>query len=125
MAYEALHTFTDRTRKFRLVANLDGAAFAEAMHDLDPAETLFILSSKTFTTLETMTNVATARRWIVNALTSDTAVAEHFVAVSTNTEGVSKFGIAISPKGFEELLAGFHDMASIFAPLRRKTIFRC
>ena len=66
MAYDALRTFTDRTMKFRFVANVDGAAFAEATHDLDPAETLFILSSKTFTTLETMTNAATARRWVVN-----------------------------------------------------------
>ncbi|MGB7583746.1 MAG: glucose-6-phosphate isomerase [Terriglobales bacterium] len=149
MAYDALRAFTDRTMKFRFVANVDGAAFAEATHDLDPAETLFILSSKTFTTLETMTNAATARRWTVNALKSDAAVAKHFVAVSTNAEGVSKFGIdtanmfgfwdwvggrysmdsaiglstmiAIGPKGFEELLAGFHDMDEHFrsAPLEK------
>jgi glucose-6-phosphate isomerase len=149
MAYDALRTFTDRAMKFRFVANVDGAAFAEATHDLDPAETLFILSSKTFTTLETMTNAATARRWIVNALKSDAAVAKHFVAVSTNAQGVSKFGIdtanmfefwdwvggrysmdsaiglstmiAIGPKGFEELLAGFHDMDEHFrtAPLEK------
>jgi glucose-6-phosphate isomerase len=147
MAYDALRTLTDRKMKFRFVANVDGAAFAEATHDLDPAETLFILSSKTFTTLETMTNAATARRWIVNGLQSDAAVAKHFVAVSTNKEGVSKFGMdpanmfgfwdwvggrysmdsaiglstmmAIGPKGFEELLAGFHDMDEHFrtAPL--------
>jgi len=147
MAYDTLRTFTDRKMKFCFVANVDGAAFAEATHDLDPAETLFILSSKTFTTLETMTNAATARRWIVNGLKSDAAVAKHFVAVSTNKEGVSKFGIdpanmfgfwdwvggrysmdsaiglstmiAIGPKGFEELLAGFHDMDEHFrtAPL--------
>jgi len=147
MAYDTLRTFTDRKMKFRFVANVDGAAFAEATHDLDPAETLFILSSKTFTTLETMTNAATARRWIVNGLKSDAAVAKHFVAVSTNKEGVRKFGIdpanmfgfwdwvggrysmdsaiglstmiAIGPKGFEELLAGFHDMDEHFrtAPL--------
>ncbi|HEY1677809.1 MAG TPA: glucose-6-phosphate isomerase [Candidatus Sulfotelmatobacter sp.] len=149
MAYDALRTFTDRAMKFRFVANVDGAAFAEATHDLDPAETLFILSSKTFTTLETMTNATTARRWIVNALKSDAAVAKHFVAVSTNAQGVSKFGIdtanmfefwdwvggrysmdsaiglstmiAIGPKGFEELLAGFHDMDEHFrtAPLEK------
>jgi glucose-6-phosphate isomerase len=142
MAYDALRTFTDRSVKFRFVANVDGAAFAEATHDLDPAETLFILSSKTFTTLETMTNAATARRWVVDALKSDAAVAKHFVAVSTNAEGVAKFGIdtenmfgfwdwvggrysmdsaiglstmiAIGPEGFEELLAGFHAMDKHF-----------
>ena len=149
MAYDALRTFTDRAMKFRFVANVDGAAFAEATHDLDPAETLFILSSKTFTTLETMTNAATARKWVVNALKSDAAVAKHFVAVSTNAEGVTKFGvdaanmfgfwdwvggrysmdsaiglstmIAIGPKGFNELLAGFHDMDEHFrtAPLEK------
>jgi glucose-6-phosphate isomerase len=149
MAYDALRAFTDRAMKFRFVANVDGAAFAEATHDLDPAETLFILSSKTFTTLETMTNAATARRWVVNALKSDAAVAKHFVAVSTNAQGVSKFGIdtanmfefwdwvggrysmdsaiglstmiAIGPKGFEDLLAGFHDMDEHFrtAPLEK------
>ena len=142
MAYDALRTFTDRTMKFRFVANVDGAAFAEATHDLDPPETLFVLSSKTFTTLETMTNAATARRWIVDALKSDAAVAKHFVAVSTNAEGVAKFGIdtanmfgfwdwvggrysmdsaiglstmiAIGPKGFEDLLGGFRDMDEHF-----------
>jgi glucose-6-phosphate isomerase len=149
MAYEALRAFTDRAMKFRFVANVDGAAFAEATHDLDPAETLFILSSKTFTTLETMTNAATARRWIVNALKSDAAVAKHFAAVSTNAQGVSKFGIdtanmfefwdwvggrysmdsaiglstmiAIGPQGFEDLLAGFHEMDEHFrtAPLEK------
>jgi glucose-6-phosphate isomerase len=149
MAYDALRTFTDRTMTFRFVANVDGAAFAEATHDLDPAETLFILSSKTFNTLETMTNAATARRWVVNALKSDAAVAKHFVAVSTNAAGVAKFGIdtdnmfgfwdwvggrysmdsaiglstmiAVGPKGFEELLAGFRDMDEHFrtAPLEK------
>jgi glucose-6-phosphate isomerase len=142
MAYDALRAFTDRTMKFRFVANVDGAAFAEATHDLDPAETLFILSSKTFTTLETMTNAATARRWIVDALKSDAAVANHFVAVSTNAEGVAKFGIdtanmfgfwdwvggrysmdsaiglstmiAIGSQGFADLLGGFHDMDEHF-----------
>ncbi len=91
MAYSALREFSDRSMTFRFVANVDGAAFAEATHDLDPAETLFILSSKTFTTLETMTNAATARKWIVGALKSDAAVAKHFVAVSTNAPEVSKF----------------------------------
>jgi glucose-6-phosphate isomerase len=149
MAYDALRAFTDRAMKFRFVANVDGAAFAEATHDLDPAETLFILSSKTFTTLETMTNAATARRWVVNALKSDAAVAKHFVAVSTNAQGVSKFGIdtanmfefwdwvggrysmdsaiglstmiAIGPQGFDDLLAGFHAMDEHFrtAPLEK------
>jgi glucose-6-phosphate isomerase len=142
MAYDALRTFTDRAMTFRFVANVDGAAFAEATHDLDPAETLFVLSSKTFTTLETMTNAATARRWIVDALNNDAAVAKHFVAVSTNAEGVTKFGIdtanmfgfwdwvggrysmdsaiglstmiAIGPKGFEDLLGGFRDMDEHF-----------
>jgi glucose-6-phosphate isomerase len=149
MAYDALRAFTDRAMKFRFVANVDGAAFAEATHDLDPAETLFILSSKTFTTLETMTNAATARRWVMNALKSDAAVAKHFVAVSTNAQGVSKFGIdtanmfefwdwvggrysmdsaiglstmiAIGPQGFDDLLAGFHAMDEHFrtAPLEK------
>jgi glucose-6-phosphate isomerase len=142
MAYDALRTFTDRAMKFRFVANVDGAAFTEATHDLDPAETLFVLSSKTFTTLETMTNAATARRWVVDALKSDAAVAKHFVAVSTNAEGVAKFGIdtanmfgfwdwvggrysmdsaiglstmiAIGPKGFEDMLAGFRDVDEHF-----------
>jgi glucose-6-phosphate isomerase len=142
MAYDALRTFTDRAMKFRFVANVDGAAFAEATHDIDPAETLFVLSSKTFTTLETMTNAATARRWVVDALKNDAAVAKHFVAVSTNAEGVAKFGIdtanmfgfwdwvggrysmdsaiglstmiAIDPKGFEDLLGGFRDMDEHF-----------
>ena len=142
MAYDALRTFTDRAMTFRFVANVDGAAFAEATHDLEPAETLFVLSSKTFTTLETMTNAATARRWIVDALNNDAAVAKHFVAVSTNAEGVAKFGIdtanmfgfwdwvggrysmdsaiglstmiAIGPKGFEDLLGGFRDMDEHF-----------
>ena len=147
MAFDALRAFTNRAMSFRFVANVDGAAFAEATHDLDPAETLFVLSSKTFTTLETMTNAATARRWIVSALKSDAAVAKHFVAVSTNAEGVAKFGIdtdnmfgfwdwvggrysmdsaiglstmiAIGPRGFEDLLAGFHDVDEHFrtAPL--------
>src|SRR5271156_2359723 len=149
MAYSALREFTDRSMTFRFVANVDGAAFAEATHDLDPAETLFILSSKTFTTLETMTNAATARKWIVGALTSDAAVAKHFVAVSTNAAEVSKFGIdtanmfgfwdwvggrysmdsaiglstmvAVGPKNYEEMLAGFRALDDHFctAPLEK------
>jgi glucose-6-phosphate isomerase len=149
MAYDALRDFTDPSMKFRFVANVDGAAFTDATHDLDPAETLFILSSKTFTTLETMTNAATARKWIVDSLKSDAAVAKHFVAVSTNGEGVAKFGIdtanmfgfwdwvggrysmdsaiglstmiAVGPDGFAELLAGFHAMDEHFrtAPLEK------
>jgi glucose-6-phosphate isomerase len=149
MAYDALRTFTDRSMVFRFVANVDGAAFAEATHDLDAAETLFILSSKTFTTLETMTNAATARRWIVDALKSESAVAKHFVAVSTNDAEVRKFGIdtanmfgfwdwvggrysmdsaiglstmiAIGPHNYRELLAGFRAMDEHFcsAPLAK------
>jgi glucose-6-phosphate isomerase len=141
MAYDALRDFTDRKMRFRFVANVDGAAFTDATHDLDPAETLFLISSKTFTTLETMTNAATARQWIVNAL-GEVAVGKHFVALSTNEEGVTKFGIdpknmfgfwdwvggrysmdsaigmstmiAIGPDGFRELLAGFHDIDEHF-----------
>ncbi len=149
MAYLALRPFSDRSITLRFVSNVDGANFSEATQDLDPAETLFIISSKTFTTLETMTNAATARRWVVDALGSDAAVARHFVAVSTNTEGVSTFGIdpanmfvfwdwvggrysmdsaiglstmiAIGPERFADLLAGFHAMDEHFrtAPLER------
>jgi glucose-6-phosphate isomerase len=142
MAYAALRTFADRAMTFRFVANVDGAAFVEATSDLDPAETMFVLSSKTFTTLETMTNAATARKWIVGALKSEAAVAKHFVAVSTNAAEVSKFGIdtanmfgfwdwvggrysmdsaiglstmvAVGPKNFEDMLAGFHAMDEHF-----------
>jgi len=149
MAYDALRSFSDRSMVFRFVANVDGAAFAEATHDLDAAETLFILSSKTFTTLETMTNAATARRWLVDALKSESAVAKHFVAVSTNDAEVRKFGIdtanmfgfwdwvggrysmdsaiglstmiAIGPHNYRELLAGFRAMDEHFcsAPLAK------
>ncbi|MBA3912699.1 MAG: glucose-6-phosphate isomerase [Acidobacteriales bacterium] len=148
MAYDALRDFSDRNMRFRFVANVDGAAFTDATHDLDPAETLFLISSKTFTTLETMTNAATARQWIVNAL-GDAAVAKHFVAISTNAAGVTKFGIdpanmfgfwdwvggrysmdaaiglstmiAIGPVGYRELLGGFRDMDEHFqsAPLEK------
>jgi glucose-6-phosphate isomerase len=149
MAYDGLRDFSDRSMTFRFVANIDGAAFAEATHDLDPAETLFLLSSKTFTTLETMTNAATARKWIVDSLKSDAAVAKHFVAVSTNTVEVKKFGIdtanmfgfwdwvggrysmdsaiglsnmiAIGPTNYRELLAGFRAIDEHFhsAPLEK------
>src|SRR3984893_4464563 len=138
MAYSALRDYSDRSIHFRFVANVDGAAFAEATHDLDPAETLFVLSSKTFTTLETMTNAATARKWTLAALKDESAIAKHFVAVSTNAAAVAKFGIdtanmfgfwdwvggrysmdsaiglanmiAFGPENFREMLAGFRDM---------------
>src|SRR5262245_3222452 len=94
MAYEALKAYSDRFITFRFVSNVDGTDFAEAVHDLDPAETLFIVSSKTFTTLETMTNAHTARAWSLARLGGDEAsVAKHFVAVSTNAAEVAKFGI--------------------------------
>jgi glucose-6-phosphate isomerase len=94
MAYEALKHYSDRSMTFRFVSNVDGTDFAEAVIDLDPAETLFIISSKTFTTLETITNAQSARAWLVKGLGGDeSAVAKHFVAVSTNAEGVGKFGI--------------------------------
>jgi glucose-6-phosphate isomerase len=134
---------------FRFVSNVDATDFAEATHDLDPAETLFIVSSKTFTTLETMTNARTAREWCLRALGDERAVAKHFVAVSTNAEEVAGFGIdtanmfgfwdwvggrysmdsaiglstmlAIGPDGFREMLAGFHAMDERFrtAPFER------
>jgi len=142
MAYLALRPYSDRGMTFRFVSNVDGACFDEATGDLDPEETLFVISSKTFTTLETMTNAATARAWAVAGLGSEDAVAKHFVAVSTNTEGVEKFGIdtanmfefwdwvggrysmdsaiglstmiAIGPDNFRDLLAGFHEMDEHF-----------
>jgi glucose-6-phosphate isomerase len=149
MAYLALRPCSDRSMTCRFVSNVDGANFTEATHDLDPAETLFVISSKTFTTLETMTNAHTARQWLIDGLGSETAVARHFVAVSTNTEGVQKFGIdtanmfgfwdwvggrysmdsaiglstmlAVGPENFRELLAGFRAMDEHFrtAPLDR------
>ncbi len=150
MAYEALKHYSDRDMTFRFVSNIDGTDFAEAVHDLDPAETLFIDSSKTFTTLETMTNAHTARNWLLAALGGDeTAVAKHFVAVSTNAAEVAKFGIdtanmfefwdwvggrysmdaaiglstmlAIGPENFRALLDGFHQMDEHFrtAPFER------
>ena len=94
MAYEALKHYSDRAMTFRFVSNVDGTDFAEAVRDLDPAETLFIISSKTFTTLETMTNAHAARAWSVRGLGGEqSSIAKHFVAVSTNAAEVSKFGI--------------------------------
>jgi glucose-6-phosphate isomerase len=143
MAYEALRHYSKREIGFRFVSNVDGTDFAEATRDLDPAETLFIVSSKTFTTLETMTNARTARKWSLAGLGGDeSAVAKHFVAVSTNAEGVAEFGIdtanmfgfwdwvggrysmdsaiglstmlAIGPERFHEMLAGFHAVDEHF-----------
>jgi glucose-6-phosphate isomerase len=149
MAYEALRHYTRREMTFRFVSNVDGTDFTEATRDLDPAETLFIVSSKTFTTLETMTNAHTARDWTLRALGDERAVARHFVAVSTNAVEVAKFGIepanmfgfwdwvggrysmdsaiglstmlAIGPGRFREMLAGFHAMDEHFrtAPFER------
>jgi glucose-6-phosphate isomerase len=143
MAYEALRHYSERTMTFRFVSNVDGTDFAEAVHDLDPAETLFIVSSKTFTTLETMTNAHTARDWLLAGLKGEAAAtAKHFVAVSTNAEEVAKFGIdtanmfgfwdwvggrysmdsaiglstmlAIGPDNFRAMLDGFHEMDEHF-----------
>jgi glucose-6-phosphate isomerase len=143
MAYEALRHYSDRGLTLRFVSNVDGTDFAEATQDLDAEETLFIVSSKTFTTLETMTNARTARAWLLDALGGDeSAIARHFVAVSTNAEQVSEFGIdtenmfgfwdwvggrysmdsaiglslmvAIGPDGFREMLDGFHAMDEHF-----------
>jgi glucose-6-phosphate isomerase len=142
MAYEALRHYSERSLTFRFVSNVDGTDFAEATRDLDPAETMFIISSKTFTTLETMTNATTARDWILDAMPDRAAIAKHFVAVSTNAEGVEQFGIdvmnmfgfwdwvggrysmdsaiglstmlAIGPRQFREMLDGFHAMDEHF-----------
>jgi glucose-6-phosphate isomerase len=143
MAYEALRAYSDRTMTFRFVSNVDGTDIVEATHDLDPAETLFIVSSKTFTTLETMTNAQSARQWLLKSLGDDrSAVAKHFVAVSTNAEKVREFGIdtanmfgfwdwvggrysmdsaiglstmlAIGPENFRAMLDGFHQMDQHF-----------
>jgi glucose-6-phosphate isomerase len=149
MAYEALRAYSDRDLTFRFVSNVDGTDFAEATRDLEPAETLFVVSSKTFTTLETMTNARTARAWLVGALGDESAVARHFVAVSTNADEVAAFGIdtanmfgfwdwvggrysmdsaiglstmvALGPERFRELLDGFRAMDEHFrsAPLDR------
>ena len=150
MAYEALKHYSERAMTFRFVSNIDGTDFAEAVHDLDPAETLFIISSKTFTTLETMTNAQAARDWLFKGLGGDArAVAKHFVAVSTNVAKVSEFGIdtenmfgfwdwvggrysmdsaiglstmlAIGPDNFRSLLDGFHQMDEHF----RAAPFEC
>jgi len=149
MAYLALQPYSDRSMTFRFVANVDGADFAEATHDLNAEETLFIVSSKTFTTLETMTNAGAARAWLVEKLGSDAAVAKHFAAVSTNLPAVTKFGIdpantfgfwdwvggrysmdsaiglstmiAVGPDYFQAMLGGFHAMDEHFrtAPAAR------
>ena len=143
MAYEALRHYSERSMTFRFVSNVDGTDFAEAVRDLDPSETLFIVSSKTFTTMETMTNARTAREWSVNGLGGDDkSVARHFVAVSTNVKEVAHFGIdtanmfgfwdwvggrysmdsaiglstmlAVGPQNFRALLDGFHQMDEHF-----------
>jgi glucose-6-phosphate isomerase len=138
MAYEALRDFSRRDLTFRFVSNVDGTDIWEATHDLDAAETLFIVCSKTFTTLETLTNATTAREWLVGRLGSDDAVSRHFVAVSTNAKAVSQFGIdtanmfefwdwvggrysfdsaiglslmvAVGPSAFRDMLAGMHTI---------------
>ncbi|HEY2654302.1 MAG TPA: glucose-6-phosphate isomerase [Solirubrobacteraceae bacterium] len=142
MAYEALRHYSDRGLTFRFVSNVDSTDFVEATRDLDPARTLFIISSKTFTTLETMTNALSAREWALATLGDEAAVAKHFVAVSTNDQKVREFGIdtenmfgfwewvggrysmdsaiglstmlAIGPEAFGEMLAGFHEMDEHF-----------
>jgi glucose-6-phosphate isomerase len=142
MAYEALKHYSERDLTFRFVSNVDGTDFAEATRDLDAEETLFIISSKTFTTLETMTNAHTARVWALETLKHSAAIAKHFVAVSTNAAEVSKFGIdtanmfgfwdwvggrysmdsaiglstmlAIGPENFQDMLNGFHQMDEHF-----------
>ena len=149
MAYRALRRYSDRGLDLRFVSNVDGAAFAEATQDLDAAETLFIISSKTFTTLETKTNAATARAWVIEKLGSEAAIARHFVAVSTNRAAVQKFGIdlanmfefwdwvggrysmesaiglstmiAVGPENFHAMLDGSHAMDEHFrtAPLSK------
>jgi glucose-6-phosphate isomerase len=149
MAYEALKHYSERAMTFRFVSNVDGTDFAEAVRDLEPAETLFVVSSKTFTTLETMTNARTAREWMLAGLKSEAAVAKHFVAVSTNAREVTQFGIdtanmfgfwdwvggrysmdsaiglstmvAIGPDNFRAMLGGFHEMDEHFrtAPFER------
>ncbi|HYU59764.1 MAG TPA: glucose-6-phosphate isomerase [Solirubrobacterales bacterium] len=113
MAYEALRHYSRRDMTFRFVSNVDGTDFAEATRDLDPAETLFVISSKTFTTLETMTNARTARDWALAALGDESAVAKHFVAVSTNAGEVAKFGIDTDNMfGFWEWVGGRYSMDS-------------
>ncbi|CAL9603897.1 Glucose-6-phosphate isomerase [Nocardiopsis dassonvillei] len=153
MAYEALRPYSDRGLEFRFVSNVDGADLHEALLDADPATTLFVVSSKTFTTIETITNATAARRWLVEGLGTEEAVSRHFVAVSTNAEEVARFGIdtgnmfgfwdwvggrysydsaiglslmiAIGPERFREMLAGFHLMDTHFAtaPVERNLPF--
>ncbi len=111
MAYDALRFFSDREMTFRFVSNVDGADIAEATRDLDPATTLFIVSSKTFTTQETMTNAGTARDWLVAGLGQRADVARHFVAVSTNAQGVAEFGIDTANMfGFWDWVGGRYSM---------------
>ena len=113
MAYEALRHYSDRSITFRFVSNVDGTDFVEATRDLDPAETLFIISSKTFTTLETMTNAHSARKWAVDGLGDEQAIAKHFVAVSTNAAEVAKFGINTENMfGFWDWVGGRYSMDS-------------
>ncbi|HMQ34715.1 MAG TPA: glucose-6-phosphate isomerase, partial [Chloroflexaceae bacterium] len=113
MAYEALRHYSRRELSFRFVSNVDATDFAESVRDLDPAETLFIVASKTFTTLETMANARTARAWLVGALGDEAAVARHFVAVSTNAAEVGKFGIDTANMfGFWDWVGGRYSMTS-------------
>ena len=113
MAYEALRHYAQRDLTFRFVSNVDGTDFAEATHDLDPAETLFIVCSKTFTTLETMTNATTARAGRSHALGDEAAIAKHFVAVSTNAEEVAEFGIDTDNMfGFWDWVGGRYSLDS-------------
>ena len=149
MAHRALIHYSDRDLTIRFVSNVDGTDFVEKTHDLDPEETLFVVASKTFTTLETMTNARSARNWALTALGDEAAVAKHFVALSTNAKEVAGFGIdtdnmfgfwdwvggrysmdsaiglttmiAIGPERFREMLAGFHAIDEHFlnAPLER------
>src|SRR5213596_3795913 len=114
MAYEALKHYSERTLTFRFVSNIDGTDLAEALRDVDPSETLFIVSSKTFTTLETMTNARTGRSWLVSGFAGDTkSVAKHFVAVSTNAAEVAKFGIDTDNMfGFWDWVGGRYSMDS-------------
>ncbi len=142
MAYEALRHYSERSMTFRFVSNVDSTDFVEATRDLDPEETLFVVSSKTFTTLETMTNAHSARDWVLAALGDESAIAKHFVAVSTNAEEVTTFGIdtdnmfgfwewvggrysmdsaiglstmlAVGPENFHAMLAGFHEIDEHF-----------
>src|SRR5262245_40355667 len=114
MAYEALKHYSQRAMTFRFVSNIDGTDFAEAVWDLDPAETLFIISSKTFTTLETMTNAHSARSWLLGGMKGDErAIARHFVAVSTNAQEVARFGIDTANMfGFWDWVGGRYSMDS-------------